>query len=245
MTLKTLLSLGLSELEAKTYLCLLEHGEMRAGELSQKAGINRTTTYQLLQSLLTKGFASYCVKEGVKYFDAVEPETLLDLVEEKRHSLVESLDYLKSLSKSAGKEAKITVFKGVEGYKSCLRQMLHLDKMLYAIGYTGKMQQLDPVFYEQWTRERLKRKIRRKYIMTTDADAFEASKRPLTEIRPLPREYGYFPFAIVISGAKTLIFFFDKNDFTGITIDSRGIADSYMNFFKFLWKKSRPFKSAG
>lgn len=242
MALKTLLSLGLSELEAKTYLCLLENGEMRAGGLAQKAGINRTTTYQLLQSLVSKGFASYCVKEGVKYFDAVEPETLLDLVEEKRHSLTESLDYFNSLRKHGGAEAKVTVFKGKEGYKSCLRQMLHLGRVLYAIGYTGKMQQIDPVFYERWTRERLKRGIRRKYIMTRDAAALDASKKPLTEIRTLPKEYHYFPFAIVISGNKSLIFFFDGDDFTGIAIDSEGIAKSYMNFFKFLWKKASPVK---
>ena len=245
MTLKTLLSLGLSELEAKTYLCLLEHGEMRAGELSQKAGINRTTTYQLLQSLMTKGFASYCVKEGVKYFDAVDPETLLDLVEEKRHSLIESLDYLRGLQKSAGAEAKITVFKGVEGYKSFLRQMLHMGKVLYTIGFTGKMNQIDTVFYERWTRERLKRGIKRKYIMTKEATRLPAARKPLTEIHTLPKEYSYFPFAIAISGGRSLIFFFEGNDFTGIAIDSRGIADSYMNFFKFLWKKSRPFKSVG
>lgn len=88
-----LVKIGLSEQEAKVYLALLDHYKMAAKEVSQVTGIFRTQTYDVLKSLIKKGFCSELL-DNVKYYVAIDPELALKTVIldfEKRSRLAESL----------------------------------------------------------------------------------------------------------------------------------------------------------
>jgi sugar-specific transcriptional regulator TrmB len=58
-----LLQLGLSEKEAAVYLALLSLGKGTVTSITRKAGINRTTGYDILNALATKGIVSISGKE--------------------------------------------------------------------------------------------------------------------------------------------------------------------------------------
>jgi len=73
-TERSLEKIGLTGNESKIYLALLRHGTAKAGKISKRAGINRTTTYDALKRLLEKGLISYVVRENRKYFTATEIE---------------------------------------------------------------------------------------------------------------------------------------------------------------------------
>ena len=59
----TLQSFGLGEKETTVYIALLEIGKGTVSQISRKAGINRTTGYDILSSLANKGLVTISGKE--------------------------------------------------------------------------------------------------------------------------------------------------------------------------------------
>src|ERR1700710_3232204 len=64
--------LGLNAYEARSYLVLMGHSRFKALELAARAHVPRQKIYEVLDSLVEKGFAQV-VQEKTKLFSAVEP----------------------------------------------------------------------------------------------------------------------------------------------------------------------------
>ncbi|MBI2445193.1 helix-turn-helix domain-containing protein [Candidatus Micrarchaeota archaeon] len=79
--------LGLTENETAAYVGLLESGPTTAGPLAGKTGLHRSRAYAALERLLEKGLVSTIVRNARHYYQALPPETLLDVVEEKRRRI--------------------------------------------------------------------------------------------------------------------------------------------------------------
>ena len=69
---RRLQQLGLNAYEARSYLVLLGHARFKALELAARAHVPRQKIYEVLDSLMEKGFAQV-VQEKTKLFSAVEP----------------------------------------------------------------------------------------------------------------------------------------------------------------------------
>jgi sugar-specific transcriptional regulator TrmB len=77
---QALKELGLTSKEVDTYLGNLQLGSALVQEIAQQSGLNRTSTYDILQSLQTKGFASYTIQSGKRYYQVIEPKEILQLI---------------------------------------------------------------------------------------------------------------------------------------------------------------------
>lgn len=80
---KFLEEIGLSDKEAKVYLALIEVDDDSVLSLARRTGINRTTIYPILQSLVRAGLASE-TQSGVKTHYRAEPPERLESVLERR-----------------------------------------------------------------------------------------------------------------------------------------------------------------
>jgi len=69
---RRLQQLGLNAYEARSYLILVGHPRFKALELAARAHVPRQKIYEVLDSLVEKGFAQV-VQEKTKLFSAVEP----------------------------------------------------------------------------------------------------------------------------------------------------------------------------
>ena len=69
---RRLQQLGLNAYEARSYLVLLGHPRFKALELAARSHVPRQKIYEVLDSLMEKGFAQV-VQEKTKLFSAVEP----------------------------------------------------------------------------------------------------------------------------------------------------------------------------
>src|SRR5258708_26135577 len=65
-------TIGLNAYEARSYLVLVGHPRFKALELAARAHVPRQKIYEVLDSLVEKGFAQV-VQEKTKLFSAVEP----------------------------------------------------------------------------------------------------------------------------------------------------------------------------
>src|SRR5271167_839251 len=105
---RRLQQLGLNAYESRSYLVLLGHPRFKALELAARAHVPRQKIYEVLDSLVEKGFAQV-VQEKTKLFSAVEPSlaipsyivrretTLKHELNEQSRSAHDLVDDLKSL----------------------------------------------------------------------------------------------------------------------------------------------------
>src|SRR6201998_3888239 len=70
---RKLQQLGLNAYEARSYLVLVGHPRFKALELAARAHVPRQKIYEVLDSLLEKGFAQV-IQERTKLFSAIPPD---------------------------------------------------------------------------------------------------------------------------------------------------------------------------
>jgi sugar-specific transcriptional regulator TrmB len=85
---KALQQLGLNAYEARTYLVLLGHSRFKALELAPRAHVPRQKIYEVLDSLVEKGFA-HVVQDRTKLFSAVEPKLAIPSYLARKRQLLE------------------------------------------------------------------------------------------------------------------------------------------------------------
>jgi sugar-specific transcriptional regulator TrmB len=91
--------LGLNAYEARTYLVLLGHSRFKALELAPRALVPRQKIYEILDSLVEKGFAQV-VQDRTKLFSAVAPNLAVPAYLERKRQILEH--ELADQSRSAG-----------------------------------------------------------------------------------------------------------------------------------------------
>lgn len=229
--------LGLEDREIKIYLELLKSGQSKAGNLAKRTNIDRSVVYKLLYKLINKGFVSFVIRENRKYFQSTNPEKLLDILKEREERLKEIIPNLREM-KSPQIEAQVEVYKGKEGFKTVMNDLLKYDNKLYGIGYTAQGPKILKYWYEQWNKKRIEKRIRRIYLVSKEIAEKEATKRRFTTIKIMPQGF-ISPASTIVYGDNVVIFFPETEDFTGIIIRSRKIARSYKSFFYTLWGLSK------
>jgi sugar-specific transcriptional regulator TrmB len=85
---RRLQQIGLNAYEARSYLVLVGHPRFKALELAARAHVPRQKIYEVLDSLVEKGFA-HVVQEKTKLFSAVEPEMAIPAYLERRGQQLE------------------------------------------------------------------------------------------------------------------------------------------------------------
>lgn len=80
--------IGLNAYEARSYLVLVGHPRFKALELAARARVPRQKIYEVLDSLVDKGFAQV-VQEKTKLFSAVEPGLAIPAYLERQKEVIE------------------------------------------------------------------------------------------------------------------------------------------------------------
>jgi len=231
-----LLEMGFTKNEAKVYLALLQLGSTTTGALVRETGLHRVIIYDVLDSLIKKGFVSYVKRENWRYFHAADPDELLHLLEERERHVRKILPKLRSLKKPAVERVKVEVYRGKEGLKTVLNDVLGEGRDYFIIGYTGAARNLAKHWFAHWQKRRMKLKLKRTILFPHCMEGEDITKYPLTVRKFLPK--GHFtPASTIIYGTdKVIIFLPFTNDFLGIIIKSREVWESYKSEFDVLWQ---------
>ncbi|MBI2141268.1 TrmB family transcriptional regulator [Candidatus Woesearchaeota archaeon] len=113
--------IGLNSYESKLWLALLTKGVAAAGELSDVAGVPRSRSYDVLESLEKKGFIIMKIGKPIKYI-AVQPEHVIDKVRKK---LIEDVKLQEDFLNKVEQSPLIDELKII--YKSGIRDIDPLD----------------------------------------------------------------------------------------------------------------------
>jgi len=89
---RKLQQIGLNAYEARSYLVLIGHKRFKALELAARAHVPRQKIYEVLDSLVEKGFAQV-VQEKTKLFSAIDPNLAVPgYLERRKRSLEDEID---------------------------------------------------------------------------------------------------------------------------------------------------------
>jgi len=108
-------ALHLNQNEAKVYLALLEIGQTSAGNIIKKVVLHRSVVYEALDKLINKKLVFKLQKNNISYFQATNPERLLQNVENEQQIAKDLMPQLKNMIDTTLPE--ITIHEGIEAYK--------------------------------------------------------------------------------------------------------------------------------
>ncbi|MDD4983279.1 MAG: helix-turn-helix domain-containing protein [Candidatus ainarchaeum sp.] len=234
-------SLGLTDKEIKVYLALLNLGIALVNDIAKKAGTYRTYTYEVLKSLKEKGLVSHVIKSGKQYYEVAPPEKWQSILKEKEQKFNKILPELKKIYSITVEKPRTEVYEGKEGLKTVLDDMLKTKKTIYVYGNTKKMWQYLQTNFPQFILKRSSLGIKTKIVDVRSKEAEKIntkSKVELREMRFLPKQYE-FSMTTNIYGNKVAMLSF-QDEFVGIIIENKSIAESQKVVFDFLWSSAKP-----
>src|SRR3989344_2445351 len=136
--------IGFTKGETKVYLSLLKLGGSTVGPISKKSGITMSKVYPILEKLSKKGLITQVIKEKSRYFQSLNPKSILNFIKEKKKKLNKEEERIKkiipSLINQQKKEAEYSsrIYEGFNGMKTLYDEIIdYLSKSKeYFKGFT-------------------------------------------------------------------------------------------------------------
>lgn len=230
---ETLELLGLTGNEAKVYLMLLRDGPSLAGRIAKNTGIHRRNVYDITLRLIEKGLVGYIVKNNRKIFEAVGPEKLRMILEERRKVLEENFDVMQAMFVGVKDKQETLFFSGKEGLKNIFESQLEeKGSEVLILGASSLASEVLPFYFKWYNKDRVKNKIRVRIIASE-----KVGKVALSKVRYISGKYGN-PLAINIWGDNVALILWKAEPLV-ILIRDKEISDSYRKYFEAMWSSAR------
>lgn len=239
---ETLIKTGFSENESAVFLALLELGKGTVSQITRKASLNRTTGYDILDSLVSKGLASVSGKEPKQEYNAESPDKLVFILEKqaqeaenKISEIKKIIPDLKSIHNVRGRP-KVRFYEGVNGLKDVYEDTLTSHEEILAYANVDQMHQTLLGYFPKYYKERTEKNISIRAIIPDSpvgrnrAGEDEKEKRE-TALVPIEK-YNFSP-EINIYDNKVMIASWREK--LGIIIESAEIADAMKKIYELAW----------
>lgn len=226
---KELEELGLSRNEARVYEALLSLGSAKAGRVAKHAGVERTSTYNALQQLLSKGLASYVTIGKIRWFQPAAPARLIEYHQQRAERARELLPLLVERYQASKLRHNVKLYKGVRGVKSVLKDILATGKPNVLFGSEGQLEERLPSFAERFLRDLKRRRIKVRSIVRED----RAEAGAHATVRTVPRSVES-PVVTNIYGNKIALIIWSTPP-EAVVIEHEQAAAAYRSYFEFMW----------
>lgn len=246
-TMLTLLqNIGLPDREARVYLAALELGKGSIDKIAKSAGLQRTTAYNHVESLMKKGLMTTITENKRTYYMAESPEHLIKYVDQQKQQLEASKDDINAALPSLltkfnqdGSKPVVRMFSGVDGVRTMREEVLKMQgsELLVVTSFNN----FYSVFRDEeervnYTRRRVRKKITAKVLYTFDEE-LEIGKlhRKGDEFRKIDNTVFPVDFDIYIFDNSVAITSFTDNPWS-VMIEGRAVADSMRMMFMMAWE---------
>ncbi|MDO8524332.1 MAG: helix-turn-helix domain-containing protein [bacterium] len=236
---------GFSEKEIQVYLALLELGKGTVSAIARKAGIQRTTCYTILDSLVGKKLAMVSGKEPKQEYVAESPDMIVEMLKQEVSSSQEQLKnaeklvpQLKSIH-NIGNRPKVKFYEGKEGLKEVYEDTLTSHEEIRAYATLDDMYQALPGYFPDYFKRRAKKNIPIRAILPATQAALERMEYNKGEMRTMaliPVDKFRFSPEINIYDNKVMIASWKEK--LGIIIESEEIADAMKKIFELSWQEA-------
>ena len=251
-------AMGLNAYEARSYLVLVGHPRFKALELAARAHVPRQKIYEVLDSLVEKGFAQV-VQEKTKLFSAVPPDQAIpSYLARRRQSLEQELadqshsadgmigELMAAYSEGQGEHGTLDYLRivGDPGQIAAqFRRMLAEAKTEY-LEFSRPPYAVDPLEAELVIRARERRVICRILVEHGTLDPahekfladYQAAGAEVRQIEKVPMKMALF------DGRIGLIALLDpvitKPTWTSVVFEHEGMAEAMKGLFEDYWRRA-------
>lgn len=242
---KILENMGLTKKESGVYLALLEMGSSSVSQVANRAKINRTTGYDILESLIRKGLVSHVEGDSAKKtYTAENPESLVSYMEKKSREYKEkaqqvrnALPQLKAIYSEKGKNPIVRFYEGKKGIETVYEDTLTSSEPIRAYASVRNMHEVLPEYFPEYYRRRALKGISIRGILPATKEAIERKKFDDDEERDsrlVPIDKYDFSPEIDIYDDKVAIMSL-KEEF-GVIIESKEIAEAQKKIYELAWE---------
>ena len=242
MYLDLLQQLDLSKNEAQIYETLLRNGELSASKIAVRAKVHRRNVYDAIQRLLEKGLVFEILERRESRFQAVEPRKLLELVKEKEVMVKNAMPGLEDLFSSIAHEQAVYIYRGVEGWKNYMRDIIRTGEEFYCIAGKGAwMDQRIMNFFPQFTNDAQRKNIKFNHLFD-----HEVKESTHDIVKYVGKHYKFLPKGY--SAPASVDLFGDRvnvvsnihlggvdEDMSITVIVNQLVADAFRIWFRFMW----------
>jgi len=198
--------------------------------------------YDSIHRLIDKGLV-FSVLSGIEtFYSPVDPDKLMELISEKKLMLKNVLPELKEKHARKENNQEAYIYKGIEGFKHYMRDILKTGEDVYFIG--GKLIWLDTqlkAFSEQYFKEAKRQGI--KFQGVFDA---EVKNKGQEALKNFPKPHRFLPSkystgsAIIIFGDYVVTYTGLKlkkmnKDITIFVMRDKHLADTYRSWARFIF----------
>ncbi len=243
---KTLDSFGLSAKESAVYLAILELGRGTVTQISRKANINRTSGYDILDSLMGRGLVRVSGKEPKQEYVAESPDNIIALLKkrlvETQQSIAAAKDLIPKLKSMHRVEDRpqIKFYEGTEGLRQVYEDTLTSKESIRAYATVDDMHKGLPNYFPEYYKRRAGKGISIRAIVPKTEAGLERGKMDAEEKREIafvPADQYYFSPEINIYDNKVMVASWREK--LGIIIESAEIADAMKKIYELAWAQAK------
>ncbi len=231
---------GLSQAEAKTYITLLSLEYAKISDIAKKAENKRTTTYDIINSLISKGIVVEIERGFKKFYKAESPSKLKILLEKRKDNLLEILPVLENLYINKEDNSIVRIYEGLESLKIIADEILEsisLKDDYFVIGDAERWDLFDKDFFKKFNEKRIKLNVKANILLTNSEQAKESKKFERNfneEIKIMPDDYKIDVNALILKN-KVVIYSL-LQPIRILVIENRPTVHLLHTLFSFLWK---------
>ncbi|MFS8037778.1 TrmB family transcriptional regulator [Xanthobacter sp. AM11] len=242
-----LAKIGISGKLFKLYLAAVELGEAPVQEVAARAGLARTTAYDVLERLEQEELIRIEARAGRRYVVAEDPVGMLQRLELKKQVIGDLMPQIRSLYNRSKGKPQIRFYEGEDGIQTVLWDTLTCQsKTLCGILCMGELIET-PGLKEMdvYIDERVRRGITLKVLRSRDKDVeqiWPTGPAQLRDLRYAPEgitlgvtQYVYDDKVAIISS---------KRENYALVIESEDFARLQLAMFDTLWSLSTPGATA-
>ncbi len=237
MDLQALEELGLTSNEAKIYFVLSRAGSLTAGELTKNVDLHRSRVYEALDRLMKKGLVKYTVTNKTKYFQAKEPESLIELIAEKKANIEKMLPSLRKMQDHQDNSYAVETYLGIGGVKSVLKETLNVEKYDVFGAPQQSIDILGETYWKNYNQRAKENKIKRRMIFNEELRSWSkviTKIFPETTIKFLEKQFDNLTETFVFEDKIIIIIWTIQP--IGIIIREKSASKAYKQFFELMWK---------
>lgn len=233
-----LATLGVDGKLYRAYVAALELGEATVQMVATKAGLGRTTAYDLLAKLEKDGLIRMVERDNKRHVVAEDPVIILQRLELQRQVMSDVLPQLRSIYNRAKSKPEIRFYEGTEGIRTVLWDTLTCrSKNLRGILSMNDLRETPGLAaFDEYIAERLKRGIHLRVLRSAAKDTEQIWPQSATDLR----ELRYAPPTVLL--AMTTYIYDDKVAFIsskkenyGMIFQSEELAQLHENLFEGIW----------
>lgn len=236
-------SLGLNEKETKVYIACLELGSGSVQKISEKSGVKRTSIYNFLDELKTRGLISEMKQDGHTIIVAQDPTILRQRAFDRE---AEAKDYAKKIEQALpalmgifnlpGHKPKMYYFQGVDGLKSVYEDTISEGVNIFAFSdYERMTQAVGANYLMDYSYRRATRNI----TISSIATVGPWTERTLSQIKNQRMEIRLLKTAQIDTEiniyANKVAFISFRRPYSAVLIDDRAISQTLKSIWKTVW----------